>query len=259
MKLHNSFLLLALATLAAPAALLAQSAADPAPQYSQYSTQQPAPVERSTPDYGNNGYGPNAGQRPAQPRTLILQPAQGVSVRSTMPVQTVATTAGKVELRLNHGIANVTVHKPARGTLIQVDLPAGQTALIHDGLYTFNADTATVRVLHGKAEAYPGSSPGAKGIVLKEDHQLTFGAHPSSEDLNLADVRTDLLSNPASGDHGYAVPYGYYPGYYPYPYYAYGWGPWGYPYGWGYPYLGFGFGFGGWGGWGGGFHGGGRR
>ena len=51
-----------------------------------------------------------------------------------------------------------------------------QTALLKDGLYTFNASTNTVRVLKGEARVFPGTTNAE--VKVKEDHQFTFGASP---------------------------------------------------------------------------------
>ena len=73
--------------------------------------------------------------------------------------KTVSADAKGTEMRITHGVANVSVHHPEnKDARILVDLPGGQTALLKDGLYTFNADTNTVRVLKGEADAYPGAA-----------------------------------------------------------------------------------------------------
>jgi len=269
---RSTVLLLTLATLAATAAA---QAPDPAS-----STQsQPAPIERhySAPSYNTPSYG---GQRPPQPPPITTsQPAPGVLVRTDNPaaVQTVAADAKRTELRVEHGRATISVHDPATDMLILVDLPGGQTQLLKNGLYIFNADTNTVHVFRGEADAFAGSgtSEAAEPIKVKEDHQVVFaGAQTHATYSDPYYARKDYLppgpppnGNPEPGAnpppaYGYA-PYGdgYYEGY---PYYAYG-----YPY-WGYPYFGLGWGWGGGfyrgfggfrgggfrGGFGGGFHGG---
>jgi hypothetical protein len=196
-------------------------------------TQQAAPIVRSYTV-------PTSGIRNSQP-------APGVFLRlaPSAAVETVSATPDHTELRLTHGIANISLHRPAPNAEILVDLPGGQAALLKDGYYTFNAETNTVRVLQGEAEAFTPNAPaGAKGIKVKEDHQLIFGAAQlRSQDVGPYDARTDLLAAPRD-NHGDGPAYGYgYAGYgfYGYPYYSYGWG---YPYGfYGYPYVGFGFGY----------------
>ena len=251
-------LLLTLATLSAGA--YAQTA-DPAGQSNAHTIQsQPAPIVRATP-------------RAVQSGIATSEPVAGVWLKTepTSAVKVVSADAAKTEIRVDRGRANVQVHHPADNSEILVDLPGGQTTLLKDGVYTFNAETNTVRVLKGEAEVYPGTpNSTAKLIKVKEDHELSFAAVTTSmksREVGPQELFADLLPGPErpgaegyGGGYGYA-PYGYgywrpYPyGFYPYP--VYGWGE---PWGWGYPF-GFGIGFSYYGGYYGGFRGGrfGRR
>jgi hypothetical protein len=255
-------LLLSLAALSSLG--LSAAAQTAAPSYMQ---SQPAPIERSQP---SGQFAPSAPQddaapaaRPPQlhrPAIQTSQPAPGIYVRVTPQgsVTTVSATPGHTELRVDSGIANISIHHPDRDSLILVDLAGGQVALVKDGLYTFNAATKTARVLVGEAEAYPtiSADPTGKGIKVKEDHAITFGgAELRAVEFDPYQARTDLLPRDSAAAYGdgrpaypaYGYPYYYY-GYPYYPYYA-----WGYPYyGWGYPY-GFGLGFGYYGGFYGGY------
>ena len=181
-------------------------------------------------------------------------------------MSTISATPQRTEIRLDRGRLNVNVHQPAQHAEILVDLPGGQVSLFKDGLYTFNADTNTVRVLHGEAAAYPGpiaANSSEKAIKVKEDHQLalvpsagggkgefkTVEAYPYELTADLLPMTNH--GDPAFAGRGYADGYyGDYPAYGPYPYYA---GFYGYPgyYGYGYPFA-YGIGFGYYGG----FHGG---
>jgi len=259
---RSKVLLLALATLSASTATLFAQNAYVAGSGNSYSQSQAAPIER--PALPSN-YGPPQAA-PQGPAIATTQPAPGVTVHTDQPnaLHIVAGDATRTELRLDHGRANVTVHDPVADSLVLVDLPGGQTQLLKNGLYTFNADTNTVRVLVGEADAFSGVNPNEKPRKVKEDQQLVFsGASPRSRDVDPYTLRADLLPGAVShngyahGEPGYAPysgyygPYGdgFYGGYPYYPYYA----GYGYPYwGWGYP-IGFGFG------WGGGFRGGGFR
>jgi hypothetical protein len=224
--------------------------------------------------------------------TATAHPVKGMYllVGQNSAVREVSAGTDRVELRVERGLANVTVHDPAHHSLLLVDLPGGQVSLLKDGLYTFNAQTNTVRVLHGEAAVFPPSAPNAKPVKVKENHELAFEGngtgerlHPESFDQQ--DAMADLIPPPYNphayadsgyGDGGYAPNGAYYGGYYGpyddgfygYPYYALAYGPWGwyYPWGW-YGYPGFGLGFGYYGGFGGyrgygyrggygGFHGG---
>ncbi len=234
-----------------------------------YMQPQAAPIERSA------APSPQIDTPPARPQrsvTKTTQPAPGVwlSVSPHGSVAVVAASADRTELRVDSGIANVTVHHPAQNALILVDLGGGQVDLIKDGLYTFNADTKTARVLVGEADAFSttDANSSSKPIKLKEDNALTFGA-ASLRAVEFApfQARPDLLPRDTASAHGDPRPtpapyYGYAPyygGFYGDPYYA--WGPyagWDYPYGF-YPGLGFGFGYYGGFGFGRGFYGGGFR
>jgi hypothetical protein len=235
-------LLFSLAALTATAAIAtAQSPDSNSPQ------SQPAPIERN---YARRAYL----DRPSVPQVATTRPIPGVIVRAdpSSSVQTVSATADVTELRIASGRANVSVHHPEHNVQLLVDLPGGQTALLKDGLYTFNASTNTIRVLKGEARVFPGTTNAE--VKVKEDHQFTFGASPRATEVSFAQARADLLpgavarSNYGDGPYPYAYenPYPYYPyGYYGYPY-----GGWGYPYGFG---IGFGY-FGGFRGGFGGFH-----
>jgi hypothetical protein len=241
-------LLFSLAALTATAAIATAQA--PASNYLQ---PQPAPIQRN--------YYPNQRAYPGQRAGAALQvtstsPIQGVIVRTgpSGSVQTVSATADVTELRITGGRANVSVHHPEHHTQLLVDLPGGQTALLKDGLYTFNAGTNTVSVLKGEASVFPGA--GNTGVKVKEDHQFTFGASARPTEVSFAQARADLL--PGSIVHSNYGDGPYYPYAYDYPYpYGYPYGFYGYPYDdWGYGYpFGFGVGIG----YFGGFHGGGFR
>jgi hypothetical protein len=279
--------------LAAISAANAQSpvAADP------QATATPAPIVRAYPvqnypvsnypdqSYPDQGYpqdrAPFRQSRRLQNQVVESQPVPGIWLRSqsSSAVKTIAATPQHTEIRLDRGVLNVTVHHPADHAQILVDLPGGQVDLFKDGLYTFNAETGTVRVLHGEAAAYPGpivANSDAKPVKIKEDHQLSLVAANGLKSGEIESVESypyeltaDLLQ-PANTVRGYGNGYadygdgyapsyagawgspygysGYYPGYYP-GYYGYGY-PFSYGIGIGY-YGGFG-GFGG-GGFGGGF------
>ncbi len=287
--------ILAAATLFAASAVCSAQTANPGPVNSTVQEQQAAPIERAYPNqntYPNTYSGGQMPQRvgPAQIAPVTIAPGQEVSpttgeaqatpiqgvilrVGPQSEVQEVSSTPEKLELRVERGIANINVHKPAKDTLILVDLPGGQTQILKDGLYTFNAETNTARVLKGEALAFPAADPDAKPMKVKEDHKIVYtGTNERPHEFVPYEAATDLLPGReyghGSGYSGGAEPgFGYGPygdGFYPYYAYGYPWG-WGYPYGF-YPYgygfypYGFGLGFtyfGGFHGGHGGFHGGG--
>jgi hypothetical protein len=214
----------------------------PAAGYAQY----PAPYP-GQPAYSQS--------QPAPPQVNATQPIQGVWLRTDAngSAKTVSANANGTEIRVEHGRANVQVYHAEHNAQILVDLPGGQTSLIKDGLYTFNADTNTVSVLRGEADAYIGANTAAKPIKVKEDHQFSFAAGTKPVEVPPQQLAADVLP----GQRGMGEGYGYGSGPYGDGPYGYPVAPWGYPYyGWGFPYVGFGF-YGG--GYYGGFRGGFRR
>jgi hypothetical protein len=249
---RSIFFALALATLSVGAqSLYAAEAAGQDTQSTGDRQQQPAPIVHA---YGGQNAPASPTQQPAQRMITVTRPIAGVTVRADdgSAIETVSTSAAATELRLTRGIANVSVHHPGKDVRILVDLPGGQTAILKDGLYTFNAATNTLRTLKGEAEAFPGSA--IDGIKVKEEHQFVFTANSKAA---VAVPPNELMADylPAQAEGGGGDGYG--PdgdGYYGYAPLAYGYpfGFYGYPYGYGYPFgYGLGFGFGYYGGFGG--------
>jgi hypothetical protein len=194
-----------------------------------------------------------------EPKITSSQPAQGVLLRyeADGAVQIVSKAADRTEIRVVHGIANIDVHDPAPNSLILVDLPDGEAQLLKNGIYTFNAETNTVRVLHGEADAFPASPTDTRRIEVKENHQVVFvGSDFRATDFDDYQASADLLppphdpypnssNDPNAGAYGagYAGDYGDVYNYgddYGDPYLA-----WGYPFGWGLGYGWGGMGYGG--------------
>ena len=228
---------------------------------------QPAPIVRSDPSAQTDSYSPGLRdphpiRRYRTPQVTNSQIAPGIFLRSNAQTafeHVSSTDPTHVELRLSAGVADLSVRHPEDRPQILVDLPGGQTAILKDGFYTFNAGTNTVRVLKGEAAAYPGSKPDTKPVKVKEDHALAFTSpNARSMEFDPAQAGADILPDGQRGEGDYAAqprgsgygPYG--DGFYGYGY-PYGWGGpfgWDYPYGYGYPF-GFGIGFGYFGGFGG--------
>lgn len=278
-------------------------------------TQPSAPIERAYPNQNPAPYGHYPGrydrdgdpydrqmsprQMPAQVTmspgssvtataiTLSAIPIPGVFLRvaPNSSVKEVVSNNDRLELRVESGLANLDVHDPQKNILLLVDLPGGQTQMLKNGLYTFNAATNTARVLKGEALAFPASSAGAEPLKVKEYNKIEFGKDTKPHEFIPQQAVADMIPGPRGPENGYgsgygyngyapgyrsgyapygdgyySSPYGYYPSYGYYPYWGfvepYPWFAWGYPYGF-YPWGGIGIGFGYYGGWG--FHGRGFR
>jgi len=239
--------------------------ADAAPIEHAYVAQKSFPASErpltEVPIAPNEEVAPGGGEAQANPTPGVI-----LRVGMQSAVREVTSDAEKLELRVERGVVNVNVHDPGKGKLILVDLPGGQTQLLKNGLYTFNAETNTARVLKGEALAFrEDAAPDAKPLKVKEYHKFVFnGTDAKTQEFVPYEASVDLLPGPEgprpAPGYGYGA-YGY--GFYGSPYWAYGYPGWGYPfypYGYGfYPYgvgLGFTY-YGGFHGYHGGYHGGG--
>ncbi len=208
---------------------------------------------------------------------ILLAPGALLRIGNDSTVRMVAEDANRSEVRVEQGIANVSVNAVRHDELLLVDGQNGQIQLLSRGLYTFNTAANTVRVFNGEANVFPGADTHSdvKPVKVKEGHELILGgdrAKPASFDRELAD--NDLLpwtgpkesqaalvdgslhhnNGGGYGFSGYApAGYGFYGPYaYGDPYLGFGygspyaWGPYGF---YGYPFFGVGFGY-----WGGGFY-----
>jgi hypothetical protein len=218
---------------------------------------------------------------------ILLTPGIFLRLGNDSTVQMVSTDLTHTEVKLEQGRANVEVDQIYPQNTILVDLKNGQTQLLKNGLYAFDAGNATVRVFDGKAAVYPGANPQAnvKPIDLKGGHQLALnGELLKTQGFNKDQAKTDPLYKWSSLRSNYlgeanlnlAEEYAGYSGFYPGWYWAGGpfgytwlpgdglfWSPFGYgfysPYyirGGGFIYGGYGRGFYGRGGYAGGYRGG---
>lgn len=292
-RLKAALLLLSLATVSVPVALRAQATDNAVPGSLNF-TQGETSIDGQPLDPAH----PAAPLRTLQPgQTLATENgsadlllARGALLRlgSNSTVHMVAAEAGRTEIRLEAGRANVTVNVVRKDHLLLIDLQNGQTQILSPGLYTFNTATNTLRVFNGEAFLFPGAdtTSNIKPVTVKEGHEIIVGGEEAkSEKFDRELVSDDLLpwNGPResravladaapdySGDgsafvgNGYGDSFGasgFFPGTYGFgygPYYGlgspFGFGPYGYG---GYPFYGAGFGY--WGGYGAGYYAGTRN
>jgi FecR protein len=218
---------------------------------------------------------------------ILLTPGIFLRLGDDSTVQMVSTDLTHTEVKLEQGQANVEVDQIYPQNTILVDLKNGQTQLLKNGLYAFDAANSTVRVFDGKAAVYPGANtqPNVKPIDVKGGHQLVLNGEPlKPQGFNKDQAKADPLYKWSSLRSNYlgeanlnlAEEYAGYSGFYPGWYWAGGpfgytwlpgdglfWSPFGYgfysPYyirGGGFIYGGYGRGFYGRGGYAGGYRGG---
>jgi hypothetical protein len=111
---------------------------------------------------------------------ILLTPGIFLRLAEDSTVQMVSPDLTHTEIRLEQGRANVEVDQIYSQNTILIDLKNGQTQLLKNGLYAFDATNSTVRVFDGKAAVYPGANLQAnvKPIDVKGSHQLALNGEP---------------------------------------------------------------------------------
>jgi FecR protein len=168
---------------------------------------------------------------------ILLTPGIFLRLGDDSTVQMVSTDLTHTEIRLDKGRANVEVDQIYPQNTILIDLKNGQTQLLKNGLYSFDAGNSTVRVFDGKAAVYAGANLQAnvKPIDVKGGHQLVFNGEPlKPQGFNKDQAKADPLYKWSSLRSNYlgqanlnlAEQYSGYSGFYPGWYWA--GGPFGY-------------------------------
>jgi hypothetical protein len=126
---------------------------------------------------------------------ILLTPGVFLRLGNDSTVQMISPNLTHTEVKLERGHANVEVDQLYKQNIILIDLEKGQTQLLQNGLYTFNADSSTVRVFDGKAAVFPGANLQAdtKPIDVKGGRELALTGEPTKpQHFNKDQAQGDL-------------------------------------------------------------------
>jgi hypothetical protein len=199
---------------------------------------------------------------------ILLTPGVFLRLDKDSSVKMVSPDLTHTEVLLDRGRASVEADQLYPQNTILIDQKGGQTQLLKNGFYEFNADDSTVRTFDGKAAVYRGDDlqSKVKPVDVKGGRQLAlngdmakpkgFDKDRSKDDLYnwsslrsdyLGEANVDLAAQYASYGPGFG---GFNPGWYwDADMYAYDWlpggGPFWSPFGFGFysPYYLYGGGF----------------
>ena len=107
---------------------------------------------------------------------VLLTPGIFLRLDKDTTIQMVSPDLTHTEIKLERGRADVEVDQIFTQNHILIDQQRGQTQLLKSGLYAFNADIGTVRVISGEASVFPGAnlSSDVKSIKLKSHRELAL-------------------------------------------------------------------------------------
>jgi hypothetical protein len=111
---------------------------------------------------------------------ILLTPGVFLRLGDNSTVQMVSPDLTKIEVTIEQGRVNIEVDQLYKQNVILIDMKNGQTQLLKNGLYAFDAGSSTVRVFDGKAAVYPGADLQAniKPIDVKGDRELVLNGEP---------------------------------------------------------------------------------
>src|ERR1700679_1695380 len=163
---------------------------------------------------------------------ILLTPGVFLRLDNYSTVKMVSPDLTHTEVMLDRGRASVEADQLYPQNRILIDQKGGQTQLIKNGFYEFNADKNTVRTYDGKAAVYPGDNfesnvkpidvKGGKLLALNGDgvKPKGFDKNGSEDDLYrwsslrsdyLGEANVDLAAQYASYGPGFG---GFDPGWY---------------------------------------------
>jgi hypothetical protein len=107
---------------------------------------------------------------------ILLTPGVFLRVDSNSMVKMVSPNLTHTEIALESGRAQVEADQIYSENTILIDQKNGQTQILKNGLYEFNADNNTMRTFDGKAAVYPGNDlqSDIKPVDVKGGRQLVL-------------------------------------------------------------------------------------
>lgn len=112
---------------------------------------------------------------------VLLTPGVFLRLGADSTVKMVTPDLTHTEVLLERGRAEVEADHLYSQNRILIDQKGGQTQIVKNGLYEFNADDNTVRTFDGKAVVYPGDNlqSDVKPVEVKGGRQIAMTGEPT--------------------------------------------------------------------------------
>ena len=112
---------------------------------------------------------------------ILLTPGVFLRLDNNSTVKMIKPDLTHTEVSIERGRASVEADQLLPQNLILIDQKNGQTQLLKNGLYEFNAENNTVRTFDGKAAVFPGNDmqSNVKPIDVKGGRQLALNGEPA--------------------------------------------------------------------------------
>jgi hypothetical protein len=111
---------------------------------------------------------------------ILLTPGVFLRLDNNSTVKMIKPDLTHTEVSIERGRASVEADQLLPQNLILIDQKNGQTQLLKNGLYEFNAENNTVRTFEGKAAVFPGNDmqSNVKPVDVKGGRQLALNGEP---------------------------------------------------------------------------------
>jgi hypothetical protein len=129
---------------------------------------------------------------------MLLTPGVFLRLGKNSTVKMIKPDLTHTEVSVEQGRVEVEADQLYPQNMILIDQKGGQTQILKNGLYEFNADANTVRTFDGKAAVYPGTNleSNVKPVDVKGGKQITLvgeAVKPVSFNKDKAQVERDDL------------------------------------------------------------------
>jgi hypothetical protein len=130
---------------------------------------------------------------------VLLTPGVFLRLDNDTTVKMISPNLTHTEVQIDHGRATLEVDQLYKQNTLLVNQKGGQTQILKNGFYEFNATNSTMRVFDGEAAVYPGDNheTNVKPIKVKQDRQLALNGDrvsPQKFDAKQTQAHDDLYA-----------------------------------------------------------------
>jgi hypothetical protein len=130
---------------------------------------------------------------------VLLTPGVFLRLGNDTTVKMISPNLTRTEVQIEQGSATLEVDQLYKQNTLLIDQDGGQSHILKNGFYEFNATNETMRVFEGEAAVYPGNNydTTTKPINVKQDRQLALngdGISPKKFDAKQFQAHDDLYA-----------------------------------------------------------------
>ncbi len=118
---------------------------------------------------------------------VLLTPGVFLRLGNDTTVKMISPNLTRTEVAVEHGRATIEVDQLYKQNTLLIDQKGGQTQILKNGLYEFNADNSSMRVFNGETNVYPGDNHDTNIKPIKSERKSS--THSQRRPRQPAEVR----------------------------------------------------------------------